>query len=187
MNKRGFTIAEVIVSFSLVTVILVSVISTTVYYRNVVKEEEIITQLTDYKNNITKIIYDDILTHKDNKIISVERCIGISNCLNFIDKKSKNNTHVLKIEEILESDEISHTKRGVYLNYDGNKYMLPDSDLGKGDERVCDFVGGFTIDHYVQDKLSLYTVKTSFKHKYLDKKYDIILTITHYDEDKETG
>ena len=181
MNKRGFTIAEVIVSFSLVTIILVSVISTTVYYRNKVKEEEIITQLNDYKNDVTKTIYDDILTHKNRKIISVERCIGTSNCLNFIDKEG--NRHVLKIEEQLESDEVNHIKRGVYLNYEGTKYMLPDSDLGENEARVCDFIGGFNIEHYVEDKLSLYTVKTSFKHKDLDKQYNILLTITHYDED----
>lgn len=183
LDKKGFTIAEVIVSFSLVTVILASMVTATVYYRNKVKEEEIITQLTDFKNNITKTIYDDILTHNDNKIIAVERCLGVSNCLNFIDKSGNN--HVLKIEEITASDDSNHITRGSYLYYNDTKYMLPDSDLGTGGEKVCDFVGGFDIDYYKEDGISLYTVKTSFMHKDLDKKYNITLTITHYDEDEE--
>ena len=183
MNKKGFTIAEVIVSFSLVTVILASMIASTVYYRNKVKEEEIITQLTDFKNNVTKTIYDDILTHEDRKLISAERCIGTANCINFVDKNGQ--PHVLKIEEILESNEESHTKRGAYLFYDNTKYMLPDSDIGIGQSRVCDFVSGFSLEKYKEDEISLYTIKTSFMHKELDKKYDIILTLTHYDEDEE--
>lgn len=183
MNRKGFTIAEVIVSFSLVTVILASMVASTVYYRNKVKEEEIITQLTDFKNNVTKTIYDDILTHEDRKLISAERCIGTANCINFVDKNGE--SHVLKIEEILESNEESHTKRGAYLLYDNTKYMLPDSDIGTGQSRVCDFVGGFSLEKYKENQISLYTIKTTFMHKELDKQYDITLTITHYDEDEE--
>ena len=178
MNKKGFTIAEVIVSFSLVSVILASMVGSTIYYRDKVKEEEVVTQLIDFKNTITTTIYDDILIHNDRKISSIERCIGTSNCVNFVDKGDI--AHTLKI--IYDPPEAN--KKGVYLSYDEKLYMLPDSDLGTGDERVCDFVGGFDIDHYhdTDNKLDLYTVKTSFKHKDLNKQYNISVTLTHYDE-----
>ena len=179
MNKRGFTIAEVIVSFSLVSVILASMIGSTIYYRDRVKEEEIVTQLIDFKNTITTIIYDDVLIHNNRRISSIERCIGTANCVNFVDKEDT--VHTLKIV-----NDPSGQKKGVYLSYDSKLYMLPDSDLGTSDDRVCDFMGGFDIDHYedTDNKLDLYTVKTSFKHKDLNKQYNIMITLTHNNEDQ---
>ena len=177
LNKKGFTIAEVIVSFTMLTIILASVMTSTIFYRDKVKEEQIITKLVDFKNTITKVIYDDILSSDNRKIVSVERCIGTANCINFLD--TENNSHTLKIIEITTTN--SENVKGVYLSYDDTKYMLPDSDIGTGEERVCDFIGGFNIDDYAENNLHLYTVKASFKHKDLDRKYDIMLTITNYD------
>ena len=186
INKKGFTIAEIVVSFSLLSVIFISVIGTTVFYRNKMKEEEVITQLTDFKNVITKAIYDDILSHDDNEIVSVSSCIGIDNCVNFIDKE--NNSHILRILEYTNNN--SNPGNGVYLSYNDNLYMLPDSDLytfseedivGAIPERVCDFVGGFNVDHYEEDSIELYTVKISFEHKDYEKELDISVTITHND------
>ena len=180
MNKKGFTIAEVIVSFSLVSVILASMVGSTIYYRDKVKEEEVVTQLIDFKNSITNVIYDDVLIHNDRKISNIERCIGTPNCVNFV--VNQEIVHTLKIE-----NDPANQKKGVYLSYDNKLYMLPDSDLGTGEERVCDFVGGFDIAHYedTDNKLDLYTVKTSFKHKDLNKQYDILITLTHYNENNE--
>ena len=180
LNKKGFTIAEVIVSFSLVSVILASMIGSTIYYRDKVKEEEVITQLIDFKNTITSTIYDDILVHSDRKISSIERCIGTSNCVNFVDKGDI--AHTLRIVYNPTGE-----KRGAYLSYDNSLYMLPDSDLGTNENMVCDFVGGFDIEHYedADRELNLYTVKTSFKHKDLNKQYSIMVTLTHYNEDEE--
>lgn len=178
MNKKGFTIAEVIVSFTLVSIILVSMIGSTIYYRDKVKEEEVVTQLLDFKNTITTLIYDDVLVHNSRKISSVERCVGISNCVNFV--VNENVAHTLRIEY-----NPTNQKKGAYLSYDGKLYMLPDSDLGDGDDRVCDFVGGFDIEYYKDDNnhLELYTVKTGFKHVDLDKQYNITITLSHYDGD----
>lgn len=173
INKKGFTIAEVIVSFSLVSVILASIIGSTVYYRDKVKEEEVISQLIDFKNTVTKVIYDDILAIDNRKIVSVERCIGTANCVNLVDKD--NHLRTLKIVEVEVTT--SENKRGVYLSYDGIKYMLPDSDLGIGELRACDFVGGFDIEHYESGNLNLYTIKTAFKHKDLNQQYPIMFTI----------
>ena len=180
MNKKGFTIAEVIVSFSLVSVILVSMVGATIYYRDKVKEEEVITQLVDFKNTITNVIYDDILIHNNRKISSIERCIETPNCINFLDKEYA--AHTLKIEY-----NPMGQKKGAYLSYDGKLYMLPDSDLGQDDDRTCDFVGGFDIDYYhdTTNKMDLYTVKTSFEHKDLNKQYTIMVTVNHYNEDGE--
>lgn len=168
MNKKGFTLAEVIVSFSLISIILASMIATTMFYRDKLKEEEVISQLWDFKNTMTKTIYDDIITQG---ITRVENCVGITNCINLID--SNNTAHTLKIIEYNEST--ATNKRGAYLYYNNIKYMLPDSDLGTGYNRVCDFVGGIDIDIY-EDRL--YSVTINFLHKDMNKHYDISFIVT---------
>ena len=171
LNNKGFTIAEVLVSFSMITLILLSIIGSTVFYRNKLKEEEVKSQLLDFKNSITKIVYDDITSGKVNY---VETCLGVSNCLNLVG--NDNSVHTLRIVEVLESSEIE--KRGVYLSYDGIKYMLPDSDLIENDSsgniiRACDFTNGLRFSYYED----IYTIKLSFEHKEYGTKYDIMLTI----------
>ena len=168
LNNKGFTIAEVLVSFSLITVILASMVSATIFYRDKLKNEEVVSQLYDFKNTITKVIYDDITR---GEIVRLERCISTANCINFVDRAG--NSRTLKVIEV---DRTTSTKkRGVYLYYNGLEYLLPDSDLGTGYDRVCDFVGGFELYEY-QSKL--YKVKTAFKHKGLDLQMDLLFIIT---------
>jgi type II secretory pathway pseudopilin PulG len=173
LNKKGFTIAEVIVSFSLVSIILASMVATMMYYRSKVKDEEVITQLIDFKNTVTIAVNNDIIYKGFKK---VDNCLGTSNCVVFTDKDD--NSHVLKIVEYQET--VSNIKKGVYISYDDVKYMLPDSDLGSGSgaigekDRVCDFIGGFEIKAYDN---KLYRVKTSFYHQNMEKKYDLIFLI----------
>ena len=178
LNKKGFTIAEVIVSFGLVSAILASMVGTTIYYRDKMKQEEVVTQLVDFKNSITNEIYDDILASNNRKIVKIEKCANNANCVNFIDKA--NNTHRL---EIIEYDTTTNEhKKGVYLSYDNRLHMLPDSDLGNEGSRICDFIGGFDLSRYedVNNHIMLYTVKTTFKNWNLDKDYTIMVTVTHY-------
>ncbi len=177
LNKKGFTIAEVIVSFSLIAIILTSIISATLFYRDKMKNEEIVTQLLDFKNNITKIVYDDII---NKKIVRAENCLGTPNCVNLIDVN--NNKYELKIRDF---DTATLTNNeGAYLYYDDVQYMLPDSDLianryvyDNHEEiiRVCDFSGPIEISSYDDE---LYKIKIAFQHKYMDLDYDIIFIIS---------
>lgn len=167
LNNKGFTIAEVLVSFSMITIILASIISSTIHYRDRLKQEEIISQLTDFKNTVTKVIYDDIVT---GNIVRVERCIGTSNCVNFVNEDGS--SHTLKIIDVKETTEVS--TRGAYLYYDGIKYMLPDSDLGTGTDRVCDFMSGFEVLDY---NGRLYKVKVTFRHKDIDLENDLLFIV----------
>ena len=173
LNKKGFTIAEVIVSFSIVSIILASMIASMMYYRDKVKDEEVVTQLVDFKNTVTIAVNSDIINKGFKK---ADSCLGITNCVTFTDKD--NNTHVLKIIEY--DEDISTNKKGVYLSYDDVKYMLPDSDLGSGKgeadkkDRICDFIGGFEISVYDN---RLYKVKTAFYHRNMDKRYELLFVI----------
>ena len=172
LNKKGFTIAEVIVSFSLISVILASLISSMMYYRDKVKDEEVRSQLWDFKTTVTKIIYDDII---NKPIVSAENCLGgvgangqgSGTCVNLIDKSGGN--HTLKIDEVE-----SGNNQGVYLLYDGIKYMLPDSDLGTGADRVCDFISGLELQSFDN---KLYRIKATFRHKDMDITHDLLFII----------
>ena len=168
LNNKGFTIAEVLVSFSLITVILASLISSTLYFRDRLKKEEVISQLVDFRNTIVKTINDDIVK---GEISSVERCIGEANCLNLVTTAGQR--RVLKIEEADTSDTLY---KGAYLNYNGTKYFLPDSDLGESGDRVCDFIGGFQLEKSAN--YPAYRVKTSIQHRDFDLKYDIIIVVS---------
>ena len=173
LNKKGFTIAEVLVSFSLISMILLSIIGSTVFYRDKLKEEEVKSQLIDFKNTITKVVYDDILS---GRAVRAETCIGISNCIRLIGNDES--VHVLRINEVLETT--GNKVRGVYLSYDGIDYMLPDSDLSEVDDngiivRTCDFINGITFK-FDDDKL--FTIKISYEHKDYNLRYDIYLTIS---------
>lgn len=175
LNKKGFTIAEVLVSFSLISMILLTMISSTVFYRDKLKEEEVKSQLIDFKNTIMKVVYDDILA---GRAVRAETCIGISNCIRLIGEDES--VHVLKINEVLNSTET--IRRGVYLSYDGIDYFLPDSDLSEADNngtivRVCDFINGLT---FTFDDEKLYTIKISYEHKDYQLTYDIYLTMSQY-------
>ena len=138
------------------------------------KEEEVKTQLLDFKNTVTKTVYDDIINYN---VVKAESCIGADNetgmgsgtCINLIDVHG--GYHTLKLVENPAGENI---KRGVYISYDGVKYWLPDSDLGTGSERICDFVGGFDLQSYSN---KIYRIKISFRHKDIGANYNIIFTI----------
>ena len=145
LNNKGFTIAEVLVSFSLITLILASIISATIFYRDKLKNEEVISQLMDFKYTITKVIYDDIIDNTKG-IYKVERCVGTANCVNFV---SDTTSYTLKIIDVSRTE--GGLTKGVYLSYGDSLhntlYMLPDSELGTGEDRVCDFVYYFLLEN----------------------------------------
>ena len=125
MNKKGFTTVELIVSFIMIVIILISLVGFTVNYRDKVKIEQVKSNLNDFKNTVTKAVYDDITI---NNIKSIEYCVGEDNCVNFID--SRNKLHTLKIfyECVLKNGTCSYR---TYLSYNNIKYELPDSDINK--------------------------------------------------------
>ena len=175
LNNKGFTIAEVLVSFSLITIILASIISATVFYRDKLKSEEVISQLMDFKYTITKMIYDDIIDESKG-INRVERCIGTANCINFVSDINTYTTYTLKIIDNPKTQ--NGLTKGVYLSYgtalNNTLYMLPDSDLGAGEDRVCDFIGGFET---YETGTGLYKVKFGFKHKDIDLQKDFVFIV----------
>ena len=186
MNKKGFTTIELIISFMMVSIMLASLIGFTINYRDKVKQEEVRSQLYDFKNTITKIVYDDIITQR---YVNMSLCVGVDNCVNFVDESGK--SHTLKIENSCEDFNCDIRpcelkKCGVYLIYNNKRYLLPDSDLNKyykesdsADspisviESACN-LSSFSLKTYEN---SLYNLKISFSHYAIKDNIDIMLTI----------
>jgi len=174
MNKKGFTTVELIVSFIVIVIILGSLVGFTINYRDRVKLEQIKSSLIDFKNTITKAVYDDII---DNNIKSMEYCVGYDNCVNLID--SENNSHTLKI--FYESKDGNDNYQS-YLSYNNIKYELPDSDINKYQinnekivvsEKASDF-DSFELKSYNN---SLYNLKITFSHYMLKDNFEILINI----------
>lgn len=176
MNNKGFSLIEVVLSFSLVVIILASLIVVVINYRDKSVDEEIKSSLLDFKNTITKIVYDDIVNGRYKKL---GRCVNDNLCVNFYDVD--NNTYTLKVVKY-DSDS-GTTKKGIYLEYLGNKYLLPDSSMNKRytvdgvekEETLCS-ISDFIIN--VDDDNKLYSVKIPVYHNGIDLNYDINLDIS---------
>ena len=165
MNKEGFTLVEVVIAFSILALILASIIGFTVYYRDRIRDEQTRTQLLDFKSMITKIIYDDII---DKKVDRIEICAGTSesniSCVNFVDKN--NNKYRLEIVNVT-----SGNNKGIYLSYRGVKYLVPDSDLSEDGEYMCNIDDGFILE----SSNDIYKLKINYTHYALKETFSILL------------
>ena len=183
MNKKGFTTIELIVSFVMVVILLSSLIGFIITYRDKVKTEEVKSQLIDFKNTITKIVYDDII---DLNFTSMSPCVGQDNCIVMTDENGL--SHVLKIENscntiLCDTNPCNISNCGVYLVYNETKYLLPDSDLNtyyKGglDEEIR-VLKSFSnlFDFNLKSENNIYNLKMTFRHFELDDDIEIMLTI----------
>ena len=166
MNKKGFAVVEVVIAFSMLGVLLISLFGFVTFYRDKTRNEETRTKLLDFKNNITKIIYDDIV---GEKIVKLEYCNGIAKCVNF--KDHNNNQHVLQVVEDPLIEGVK--KKGLYLNYDETMYMLPDSDLRDTNGYMCYF-DDFMLQNYNDE---IYSLRITFMHHGLNESFTINLTV----------
>lgn len=176
VDKKGFTIVEIVVSFSLVVVILASLVAIVVNYRDEVTNEEVKTQLWDFKNTITKVVYDDIVDIENVGYTSISKCSSDDTCVNFVKENGVN----VPLKVVVQETSTSDLNRGIYFEYKGIKYFLPDSDLNDylvGDtSKYAVFVGDFIISS--DDVNKIYSVKIPIHHNGLNKDYVINLVIS---------
>lgn len=142
MNKKGFTVVEVIVSFILISLILTSLITFAVTYREKIEKERIKTELVDFKNTITKIVYDDIVS---GKLKSIDYCDNNKKCVRFLDQEG--NIHELSYLKITEKKDTLEI--GEYLIYDDTKYFLPESNNNSFIDGDFELKKSFEIDNLV--------------------------------------
>lgn len=116
MNKKAFTTVEMILTILLVVVIMATITSVTLVYRDKSEYEESVTEIENYKNTLTKIIYDDILD-ETNPVTSI---IENGNTYTLVRA-----TNPITLEII---NDPSNNKIGI--KYDSVNYLVPGCDKG---------------------------------------------------------
>ena len=164
MNKKGFTTVELILTMTLVIIIMATITSVTYVYRDKSKYEEISTDITNYKNTVTKIIYDDILDigSTNGKVNQLEKVSDVS--YNFITTTNK----IYNLKILNSGSEIG-------IEYDGIKYIVPGSNDG-----LVKYLGVSLYpnpDDGITDS-SIYSLDIYFSHKVLDKQFKIHLIVS---------
>ena len=155
LNKKAFTTVEMILTIVLVIVLMGTITSVSLVYRDKCDYEETITNLTNFKNNLTKTIYSDIL-RDNNKITSTN--------------KVSNNIYILNREtdpitlEVLESDS------KYYLVYDDVKYLVPGSDNNLIEYKGIDYLENTNYSSLNINFLSLKTEELFTIHIIVNKK-----------------
>ena len=163
MNKKGFTTIELLLTMILVVIIMATITTTTYVYRDRSDYEEVLTNVTNYKNTVTKIIYDDVLTTTtSDKIISMNR-IDDKN-FTFNTSTTSNKYSLMVIDE--------ENKKGIAYGEGSNliEYIIPDSDRG--------LVIIEDVNYYINTSTKVYSFELYFRHRNLDKIFKIKVTIT---------
>lgn len=139
MNNKGFTTVEVIVSFALVVIIMASMTTMLIAYRDSINIEETKTKMVEFKNTFTYMVYQDIIYDDVRGIQPCKDSDPSSDsgnlCVEFLGRDPSTGNDV-SYKLILEPDVVTiggegEEQRRVYLNYRGIRMMLPDSDLNK--------------------------------------------------------
>ena len=149
MNKKAFTTVEMILTILLVVVIMATITSVTLVYRDKSEYEENVTEIENYKKNLTKIIYDDIL-YKSNPVTSI---IENGNTYTLVRA-----TNPITLEII---NDPSNNKIGI--KYDSVNYLVPGCDKG-----LVSFEG---VD--LTNTNGIYNMNINFS----SRKYEKMLTI----------
>ena len=149
MNKKAFTTVEMILTILLVVVIMATITSVTLVYRDKSEYEESVTKIENYKNTLTKIIYDDILD-ETNPVTGI---IENGNTYTLVRA-----TNPITLEIINDS---SNKKIGI--KYDSVNYLVPGCDKG-----LVSFEG---VD--LTNTNGIYNMNINFS----SRKYEKILTI----------
>ena len=149
MNKKAFTTVEMILTILLVVVIMATITSVTLVYRDKSEYEESVTEIENYKNTLTKIIYDDILD-ETNPVTGI---IENGNTYTLVRA-----TNPITLEIINDP-----SNNIIGIKYDSVNYLVPGCDKG-----LVSFEG---VD--LTNTSGIYNMNINFS----SRKYEKILTI----------
>jgi len=144
MNKKGFTIVELMTTFTLVSIIAVLLINLTLTLKEIYINGDMKTALLTKQGNMTDKIYNDL---KKDTLIEIASC-GV-NCVNF---KYESSTKTLKIDKVKK-----------ILSYD--KYAIKLGDGG--------YFGTVEISNYESDIGYIFNLSIPIYHKLVKGNFGI--------------
>lgn len=142
MNNKGVTVIELLVSFILISMILVGMMNVLYIYRGKLATSNYKKQLIEYKNGLTKDIYEDILTRKIDTVTqnSVRKLTfnfkdGTKKELIMSDSntnpKNKNITYGNRVYKVYENfSDNANIKKYEMIKFTDNKIILIQDNIG---------------------------------------------------------
>lgn len=76
LNNKGITVVEILICFSIVSIITITMFKAINSYRDKEEEESFKMTVNTYRTSLTKVIYSDIIKNKGIKEASVEQIEG---------------------------------------------------------------------------------------------------------------
>lgn len=159
LNNRGFTIVEIIISFSFVMVIALGLFLITTNYKNKQQLESSKRDLLTYKTTLVSDIQNDITIKGINTITA---CPNISNCydLTFNDSTKK------RIQKKVETN-------NSYISYDNTNYYPKEKNLTT--------IGDFVFNQKNTEVGTVYKLLIPIEHRELiDTNYNIKIVTTSF-------
>jgi len=163
-NKKGFTVIELVVSFTLISIIVVGMLTIALRYRNDAQLSTQKLEIERYKDTITKEIQEDIL---DFGIQSIDPCGGSSTtCLTFLFMDGTSKNLVLANTNVLDR----------YIQYGGHKFPVeenfPIAPTGLGDATVS-LPNRILFDKSVVGTTSLFKIDIPITHADIEGDYGV--------------
>lgn len=169
LNKRGFTVVELIMSFAFVGILSAGLFAIIINYREKELETSTITELLDFKSFLTIDIQKDI----ELKLLdTIDYCRDASGniqskCINLYFKNGE--TKEFSIKSDIKTDTIGEetfTYRVPYISYGGIKYVPPDaSNITINSDYLLEYT---TLDDDLENNMALYKIRVSFEHNDYD-------------------
>lgn len=113
LNNKGLTIIELIITFAILMLVILGMLKVITDIKSDVGNKSFAREMLDYKNTMTKTIYDDVIKLDFTKI---EECETTSStCKRLYFNKAAN------------YKELSINRIGMIVTYDGINYPIPNS------------------------------------------------------------
>lgn len=116
LNNKGFTVVEIIITFAIVMSISVGLLGIVDNYRNRQQKELYLKELNSYKNEILRIVYNDIYS------LGIESITGIDVTVSEENNKCKNYNQGVNIEFAKKDEEGKNISKLFCVGDSGIKY-----------------------------------------------------------------
>lgn len=175
LNNKGLSAVEVIVCFSIVSVMAISLLNIVMSYKDKQEEESYRSELITYKNTITEMIQKDVTEKKLVKVEHWTKASLVSVCDGGPEVPAKLPPVTLYFADG------TYNQLGVFgdlgaIMYDGIKYQIP--NFGTVSEKVqgfkCENIQALRISNVeVKEENNMFILNIDFYHHLLGNKYGI--------------
>ncbi len=181
LNKKGFTLIEILVSFTLVMIILLNLFSVVMAYRDRASITSLREDYNTFKSLVTKDVHNDILKKKLTSIteLAASACSAdaTTRCYQFRfgDGSIKN--------LFVSNHQTAAGVRDKYLQYGDQKYRIrddiPDNNMIPAGKTVLDYqnvtIEADPLKRTVSGGRTIYTIKIHLYHHELDEDFGLDL------------